>query len=144
MTLKKRFLALAKKHQIAVVVLLLETFGSALTTLLAIAGVALDFSRRPEIVQTRIPSYLFLIAIFIATTLLIYFITRQLIFCKRWARSAAVFVQAIQIAIAWNSFSGDLQGKLVGVWLIATAAIALYVLFSNDVINATTEKIDRE
>ncbi len=144
MTLKKRFLALAKKHQIAVVVLLLETFGSAATTLLAIVGVALDYSRRPEIVKTHIPDYLFLILIFIATTLVNFFITRQLVMCKRWARSAAVFVQAIQIAIAWNSFSGDLQGKVVGVWLIASAAVGLYTLLSNDVINATIEKIDRD
>lgn len=144
MTLKNRYFALAKKHQIAVAVLLLEAIGTAVTTAIFIAGVISDSQVRSQIFTTHIPDYIALIAIFVLSTLMIFFIARQLLFRKRWARSAAMFVQLIQIAIAWNSFTGDQLGYLFGGWLAGTAGIGLYVLFSKEVIDSTTEKVDRE
>jgi hypothetical protein len=144
MTLKNRFFTLAKKHKLAVVLLSLESIGSAILTAIFIAGIVSDFQVRPEIVLSHIADYVALCAIFLLATLMFFFITRQLVYSKRWARSAAVFAQLIQIAIAWNSFTGDPLGYFFGGWLIATSASALYFLFSKDVIEATVEKIDRD
>ena len=144
MSLKNRFFTLAKKHKMAVVLLALESIGSAVLTLIFIAGVFSDYQVRPEIVLTHIPDYIALGSIFLLATLMFFFITRQLLFSKRWARSAAVFAQLIQLAIAWNSFTGDSLGFVFGGWLIATSALSLYLLFSKDVIEATVEKIDRD
>ena len=144
MTLKNRFFTLAKKHKLAVVLLAFESIGSAILTAIFVAGVIADYQVRPEIVVTHIPDYIALGAIFLLATLMFFFITRQLMFSKRWARSAAVFAQLIQIAIAWNSFTGDSLGYFFGGWLIVTSAASLYLLFSKDVIEATVEKIDRE
>lgn len=142
--MKNRFLTLAKKHQTAVVVLLVESLGVAITTLLFALGLILDANRNPKHFALIAGADISLVAIFGATTAMAIFITRQLAMRKRWARSAAVFWQLIQIAIAWNSFSGDLLGVLFGLWLAGSAVVGLYFLFTKDVIEGTTEKIDRE
>ena len=144
MTLKNRFLALAKKHRIAVVVLLLEAFGAAFSTAVFIAGTIVDAFSKREIFAKSFGGYLTIDAIFLLATVLAFFTARQLVFQKRWARSSAVYWQLIQIAIAWNSFTGDVLGYFIGGWLAGSAGVGLYVLFSKDVIEATTEKIDRD
>lgn len=144
MTLKNRFFALAKKHQIAVVVLLLESFGAIITTLAFAAGTISDLTSNPNHVAILLGADISLIAIFALAAASVIFISRQLVFGKRWARSAAVFWQLIQIAIAWNSFTGDSAGMAVGAWLVITAAVGTYFLFSKDVIAGTTEKVDRD
>ena len=144
MTLKNRFLALAKKHRIAVVILLLEALGAALTTAVFVAGTIVDSITKPEIVSVSLGGYIAIDLIFLAATLVAFFTARQLIFQKRWARSSAVYWQLIQIALAWNSFTGDVLGYFFGGWLAGSAGVALYFLFSKEVIDGTAEKIDRE
>ena len=144
MTLKNRYFALAKKHQFAVAVLLLETLGAAFTAAIFIAGTIVDSISRPEVVAASLGGYITIDAIFVLSTFFAAFTARQLVFQKRWARSAAVFWQILQITIAWNSFSGDLLGKVIGAWLVVSALAGLYLLFSKEVIEGTTEKIDRE
>ena len=55
-----------------------------------------------------------------------------------------MFWQLIQIAIAWNSFTGEVTGYYFGVWLLATAFIGLYFLFNKTVVEQTTEQVDRD
>jgi O-antigen/teichoic acid export membrane protein len=78
------------------------------------------------------------------TAAFLFFVSRQLVYRKRWARSAAVFWQLIQIAIAWNSFTGEVLGYYFGVWLLVTAFVALYFLFNRRVVELTDEQIDRD
>ena len=55
---------------------------------------------------------------------------------KRWARSAGVFWQLIQIAIALGTF----EASLVGGFAIALPSLAvLFTLFSSEVVKATSE-----
>ncbi|MFM6963405.1 MAG: hypothetical protein ACKOWJ_03965 [Micrococcales bacterium] len=115
-----------------------------LTTLLFIFGTVSDAINTPKHFAQVLGADVALVAIFLLTNILVIFIARQLLFQKRWARSAAVFWQLIQIAIAWNSFTGDTLGYFIGGWLSGTAGAGLVLLFSKDVIDGTTEKVDRE
>ena len=55
---------------------------------------------------------------------------------KRWARSAGVFWQLIQIAIALGTF----EASLLGGFAIALPSLAvLFTLFSSEVVKATSE-----
>jgi hypothetical protein len=55
---------------------------------------------------------------------------------KRWARSAGVFWQLIQLAIALGTF----EASLVGGFAIALPSLAvLFTLFSSEVVKATSE-----
>jgi len=55
---------------------------------------------------------------------------------KRWARSAGVFWQLIQLAIALGTF----EASLLGGFAIALASLAvLFTLFSSEVVKATSE-----
>jgi O-antigen/teichoic acid export membrane protein len=85
-----------------------------------------------------------LCAVFVGTAAFVFFIARQLVFKKRWARSAAVFWQLIQIAVAWNSFTGEVTGYFFGAWLLITAFTALYFLFTKVVVDETQEQVDRD
>jgi hypothetical protein len=143
-TLKNRFFTLAKKHQIAVVVLLLESLGATFSAAVFIAGTIMDAISRPKIFAIGVGGYISIDAIFLASAVFGFFVARQLINKKRWARSAAVYWQIIQIAFAINSFSGDFLGKVIGLWLIGSSLVGLYALFSREVIDATGEKVDLE
>jgi len=55
---------------------------------------------------------------------------------KRWARSAGVFWQLIQLAIALGTF----KASLLGGFAIALPSLAvLFTLFSSEVVKATSE-----
>jgi hypothetical protein len=55
---------------------------------------------------------------------------------KRWARSAGVFWQLIQISIALGTF----EASLLGGFAIALPSLAvLFTLFSSEVVKATSE-----
>ena len=55
---------------------------------------------------------------------------------KRWARSAGVFWQLIQIAIALGTF----EASLLGGFAIALPSLAvLFTLFSSEVVKATSD-----
>ena len=55
---------------------------------------------------------------------------------KRWARSAGVFWQLIQIAIALGTF----EASLLGGFAMALPSLAvLFTLFSSEVVKATSE-----
>ena len=52
---------------------------------------------------------------------------------KPWARSAAVFWQTVQLAIAYGSFSGQFAQPAIGWALIVPSLAVLYLLFSKPV-----------
>jgi hypothetical protein len=136
MTLKARFKALAWQLRVAVMVIFAEGLATAGVAIFFIAGLILD--------AKMLGAMIALCAMLVGTAAFIFFVARQLVFKKRWARSAAFFWQLIQIAIAWNSFTGDAIGYLFGAWLIATALVAIYYLFTKVVIEETREQIDRD
>ncbi len=136
MTLKARFKALAWQLRVAVMVIFAEGLATAGVAVFFIAGLILD--------AKMLGAMIALCAMLVGTSAFIFFVARQLVFKKRWARSAAFFWQLIQIAISWNSFTGDPIGYLFGAWLIATALVAIYFLFTKVVIEETREQIDRD
>jgi O-antigen/teichoic acid export membrane protein len=136
MTLKARFLALAWQLRVAVMVIFAEALATSVVTVFFVVALVTD----AKLVGTLIA----LCVVIGGTAAFLFFVSRQLVYRKRWARSAAVFWQLIQIAIAWNSFTGEVLGYYFGVWLLATAFVALYFLFNKRVVELTDEQIDRD
>ncbi len=136
MSLKARFLALAWQLRVAVMVIFAEALATSVVTIFFVVALLTD----AKLVGTLIA----LCVVIGGTAAFLFFVSRQLVFRKRWARSAAVFWQLIQIAIAWNSFTGEVLGYYFGVWLLVTAFVALYFLFNKRVVELTDEKIDRD
>jgi hypothetical protein len=56
---------------------------------------------------------------------------------RRWARSAGVFWQLVQLAIASGSFSGQFGSQAIGWSLIVPSVLVLALLFSKKVVAAT-------
>ena len=136
MSLKARFLALAWQLRLAVMVIFLEALATSGVALFFIVGLFTD--------AKLLGAMIALCAVIGGTAAFLFFVARQLVFRKRWARSAAVFWQLIQIAIAWNSFTGESTGYFFGVWLLTTAVVLLSLLFHPVVVDSTDEQIDRE
>ena len=136
MSLKARFLALAWQLRVAVMVIFAEALATSVVAVFFVVALVTD----AKLVGTLIA----LCVVIGGTAAFLFFVTRQLVYRKRWARSAAVFWQLIQIAIAWNSFTGEVLGYYFGVWLLATAFVALYFLFNKRVVELTDEQIDRD
>lgn len=63
---------------------------------------------------------------------------------KRWARSAGVFWQLVQLAIATGSFSGQFGSQAIGWGLILPSVLGLGLLFSKKVVAATMGNINEE
>lgn len=136
MTLKARFLALAWQLRVAVGVIFAEALATSVVAVFFVVALVTD----AKLVGTLIA----LCVVIGGTAAFLFFVSRQLVYRKRWARSAAVFWQLIQIAIAWNSFTGEVLGYYFGVWLLFTAFVALYFLFNRRVVELTDEQIDRD
>ncbi|MEN9342941.1 MAG: hypothetical protein RIR24_528 [Actinomycetota bacterium] len=136
MTLKARFLALAWQLRVAVLVLFAEALGTSVVTVFFVVALLTD----AKLLATLIA----LCVVIGGTAAFLFFVARQLIYRKRWARSAAVFWQLIQIAIAWNSFTGEIIGYFFGIWLLLSAFVALYFLFSKPVVEQTDQQVDRD
>ena len=136
MSLKARFLALAWQLGVAVMVVFAEALAVSAVALYFLFGLVTDAKLVSALVA--------LCVITSGTAAYLFFVARQLVFRKRWSRTAAIFWQLIQIAIAWNSFTGEITGYYFGAWLLATAFIALYFLLNKTVAEETTEQIDRD
>lgn len=136
MSLKARFLALAWQLRVAVMVVFAEALAVSAVALYFLFGLVTD--------AKLVSALIALCVITSGTAAYLFFVARQLVFRKRWSRTAAIFWQLIQIAIAWNSFTGEITGYYFGAWLLATAFIALYFLLNKAVAEETTEQIDRD
>ena len=136
MTLKARFLALAWQLRVAVMVIFFEALATSGVALFFVFGLLTD--------AKLVSSLIALCVVIGSAAAYLFFVARQLVFRKRWARSVAMFWQLIQIAIAWNSFTGEVTGYYFGAWLLTTAFIGLYFLFNKKVVEQTTEQVDRD
>jgi hypothetical protein len=136
MTLKQRFKALVWQLKIAIMLVLLEASIMGLISISAIPGGFITLKDAPTLFA--------LIAIFLLATALLFFVARQLVFKKRWARSAAFFWQLIQLSVAWNSFSGEFANIYIGGYLVVTSIVTIYFLFTKQVIEETQEAVDRD
>jgi hypothetical protein len=136
MTLKQRFKALVWQLKIAIMLLTLEASILGLVSLSAIPGGFITLKDAPTLFA--------LIAIFLLATLLLFFVARQLVFKKRWARSAAFFWQLIQLSVAWNSFSGEWANYFIGGYLVISSFATIYFLFTKAVVDETQEQVDKE
>ncbi len=136
MTLKQRFKALVWQLKIAIMLLTLEASILGLVSLSAIPGGFITLKDAPTLFA--------LIAIFLLATLLLFFVARQLVFKKRWARSAAFFWQLIQLSVAWNSFSGEWANFFIGGYLVISSLATIYFLFTKAVVDETQEQVDKE
>ncbi len=136
MSLKARFLALAWQLRVAVVVIFAEALATSAVAVYFLYGLVTD--------AKLVSALIALCAITAGTAAYLFFVARQLVYRKRWARTAAIFWQLIQIAIAWNSFTGEITGYYFGAWLLGTAFIGLYFLLNKAVAEQTTEEIDRD
>jgi hypothetical protein len=136
MTLKQRFKALVWQLKIAIMLLTVEASILGLVSLSAIPGGFITLKDAPTLFA--------LIAIFLLATLLLFFVARQLVFKKRWARSAAFFWQLIQLSVAWNSFSGEWANYFIGGYLVISSLATIYFLFTKAVVDETQEQVDKE
>lgn len=83
-----------------------------------------------------------LFALVAAASAWIIFVGFSLLKGKRWARSAAVFWQLVQLAVATGSFSGQFGSQAIGWGLILPSVVGLGFLFSKKVVAATTGPTD--
>lgn len=63
---------------------------------------------------------------------------------RRWARSAGVFWQLVQLAIATGSFSGQFGSQAIGWGLIIPSLVVLFLLLSKKVVAATMGSADTD
>lgn len=74
----------------------------------------------------------------------VLFVAYSLTRGKRWARSAALFWQLVQLAIATGSFTGQFGSLWIGWSIAAPSAAVLMLLFSKKVVAATLAGLDPE
>jgi hypothetical protein len=91
-----------------------------------------------------LPTTLSLFAIVALTAAAVLFFAYGLFQGKRWARSAALFWQLIQLAIASGSFTGQFGSNAIGWGLIIPSVIVLVLLFTKPVVAATMRGLDPE
>lgn len=79
-----------------------------------------------------------LLALVLATAAWLFFVAIKLLAGRRWARSAAVFWQLVQLAVASASFSGQFGSQAIGWLLIIPSVLVMALLFTKKVIAATS------
>lgn len=85
-----------------------------------------------------------LFALVAAAAIWIIFVALNLFKGKRWARSAGVFWQLVQLAVATGSFSGQFGSQAIGWGLIIPSVLVLAALFSKKVVAATMVSVDTD
>lgn len=112
---------------------------------LVVAGLALITISQIVLGQSRsISTALALGAVIAGAAALVILIVIGLIRGKRWARSAALFWQLVQLSIALGSFTGETPNALIGWALIVPSALVLILLFQKSVISATMAEMDKD
>jgi hypothetical protein len=85
-----------------------------------------------------------LFALVAAAAIWVIFVSLNLFRGKRWSRSAGVFWQLIQLAVATGSFSGQFGSQAIGWSLIIPSVLVIGLLFSKKVVAATMAAVDPE
>lgn len=120
----------------AAVVALEGLFVGALAARLAIALVSGD--------TRSLVTSVALFALVAAASAWVIFVAFSLFRGKRWARSAGVFWQLVQLAVATGSFSGQFGSQAIGWALIIPSVLVLATLLSKKVVAATMGTIDED
>jgi hypothetical protein len=85
-----------------------------------------------------------LFAMVAAAGAFVAFIAVSLTRGKRWARSAALFWQLVQLSVATGSFTGQFGNWIIGTALIAPSMVVAILIFRKEVVAATMEQVDRD
>jgi hypothetical protein len=85
-----------------------------------------------------------LLALVLATAAWLIFVSIKLFVGRRWARSAAVFWQLVQLAVASASFGGQFGSQAIGWLLIIPSVFVMVLLFSKKVIAATSQTAETD
>jgi hypothetical protein len=91
-----------------------------------------------------VPTELALFGMVAAAGAFVIFVGWSLRKSKRWARSAALFWQLIQLAIATGSFTGQFGNWFIGLGLIIPSMIVAVLIFRKDVVEATMAEVDKD
>jgi hypothetical protein len=116
--------------KLAVGVLLLEAIGPAIL----VVGQVVDLvSGKAIIVSAGVA----LLALWLGAALWVTFMAKRLFEGRPWARSASLFWQLVQLAVASASFTGPGANFWIGGFLVATSVIELILLFSKEALAHT-------
>lgn len=111
--------------KLAVGVLSLEALAPAVLA----GGQIIDLVTGAAVV---VPAALALLALWLGATLWVGMAARRLFEGRSWARSASVFWQLVQLAVASASFTGASANAWIGGGLVLTSALVLFLLFSKE------------
>jgi len=103
-----------------------ETIAAAVVTLFFVYG--LVSGQEKSLVMI-----LGLIALMVATTGFLASATLNLLKAKRWARSAIVFWQILQLSIGWGSVGGKFEQIPIAIAIFALSGITVVMLFTKPV-----------
>lgn len=81
------------------------------------------------------------LALWLGAALWVGFTARRLYQGRAWARSAAVFWQLVQLAIAWGSFTGKYANWWIGGALIVTSVLVFVLVLSKQSLEHTAREI---
>ena len=131
----------AKQRPIGLILvtILVGLEGLAMGAISARLGLALVFGQTKSLVTS-----VALFALVAAATVWLFFIAVGLWRGKRWARSAALFWQLIQLSVASASFGGQFGNAAIGWSLIVPSLLVLVLVFTKSVVKATMAQMDRE
>ena len=107
---------------------------------LTVAGYGLSYVVALFVGEVKLlAAMLSLIVLFFAVAAFLVAATRGLLKHARWSRSAIVFWQTCQLAVAWGSFTGPgaSTGYWVGIALVVVSLAALALAFSKPVLDRT-------
>ena len=81
------------------------------------------------------------LALWLGAALWVGFTARRLYEGRPWARSAAVFWQLVQLAVAWGSFTGKYANWWIGGALIVTSLLVFVLVLSKQSLEHTARDI---
>ena len=81
------------------------------------------------------------LALWLGAALWVGFTARRLYEGRPWARSAAVFWQLVQLAIAWGSFTGKYANWWIGGTLIVTSLLVFVLVLSKQSLEHTARDV---
>lgn len=81
------------------------------------------------------------LALWLGAALWVGFTARRLYQGRAWARSAAVFWQLVQLAIAWGSFTGKYANWWIGGALIVASVLVFVLVLSKQSLEHTAREI---
>jgi hypothetical protein len=88
-----------------------------------------------------LPAAITEVVLYLAAGLWVAYIAVSLTRSKRWARSAAIFWQTCQLALASQSFTGRGASAFIGVGLILPSVVVLVLMFTKPVLQANKKEI---